>query len=102
MIIQLGNITPGEEVKIELSYTEELTLSLNAYYKFELPAKLNPTFLDKIPEKDLLSTFRSTVQTATGTFSWDFQLKLASSKKIRHFESASHKLRIDQTNDFSN
>lgn len=44
MTIMIGNIDPGTVVTIELTYIEEMKLSLNTFYRFDLFNKFWPAF----------------------------------------------------------
>ena len=81
---------------------EELTLSLNTYYKFDLPARVFPRYINRIPERDYINSFRKDVKNVSGSFSWDFKLTIVSSRKIKEFDSVSHKLIVEHIDDTKN
>ena len=37
MVLRIGNIGAGEEVRVELTYVEELSIAQNTFYLFDLP-----------------------------------------------------------------
>ena len=49
MILQMGNLGPGEEVSVEITYAEELSLSLNTFYQFTLVTRHTPRYINSIP-----------------------------------------------------
>lgn len=62
MILKIGNIEPNEKVMIEISYIEELTLSMNTFYRFALPVKNSPRFFNSIPVDDFRNSFQNKVK----------------------------------------
>lgn len=97
--IQIGNLGPGQEVTIELNYTEELTVSMNTFYQFNFLTKLSPRYINTIPKQDILSAFRTQAKTKRGTFEWDFKLRLRASRKITGMKSLTHSLLVEKSND---
>lgn len=61
MTINIGNIGPGEKVSIEVSYIEELALSLNTFYRFAFPVKNNPRYMNAIPDQQFRGALRNKV-----------------------------------------
>lgn len=99
MSVMIGNIAPKEEVKIQISYIEELGITLNTFYRFDLISKVYPRFINTISKQDMLATFRNNAQTVRGQFQWNFQLKIKTTRKIVAFKSTTHKLKIVGKND---
>lgn len=71
-----------------------MSLSLNTFYKFDLPAKLYPRYSNSIPQQDYINSFRKKEMTINGEFEWNFVIKLTSSKKITNYQSHTHKLKL--------
>ena len=99
MILKIGNIEPKETVKIEIGYIEELSLTLNTFYKFTLPIKMSPRFFNSIPKISLKNSFKKSVAVNHQSFSWDFNLRVRSSRKIISQKSSSHSIKVLKTND---
>ena len=97
--LQIGNIDPGESVTIELSYSEELTLTMNTFYQFTLPTKLNPRFFSTMPLPNYLNAFRARNKQVKADFSWDFKLKLTTSRKVTAYQTTSQTLAVEGKND---
>jgi hypothetical protein len=92
LTLQIGNLAPGEEVLIEISYAEELSLCLNTFYQFNFLPKTTPRYVNAIPPQDYLNAFRNTVKTVEGDFEWDFRLKVRASRKVIAYKSPTHAL----------
>lgn len=54
MTIQIGNVAPQTDVKIEISCVEELTLRLNTFYNFDLTTRVLPRYLNRLPKNGFL------------------------------------------------
>lgn len=92
MAIKIGNIDPGIEVKIEISYIEELKITMNTFYAFSLQAKIYPrtfNFFNLHPNQEV---------SIAGQFHWDFLLKVKSSKKIVKYNVLSQNLKLNSYN----
>ena len=48
-VLRVGNIPPREEVTVEISYLQELSLSCNTFYQLQLIGKVSPRYLKYIP-----------------------------------------------------
>ena len=47
--LRVGNIPPREEVTVEISFLQELSLSCNTFYQLQLIGKVSPRYLKYIP-----------------------------------------------------
>ncbi len=99
LTLQLGNLGPGEEVTVELHFTEELSLTLNTFYQFTFVPRLTPRYVNSLPHSDILSAFRNTVKTVNGDFEWDFRLTLRTQRKVTSFKSPTHSLVTEKKDD---
>ena len=75
---------------------------MNTFYKFTLPIKMNPRYFNSFTRHELTNSFRNVVkvsQVNNYNFSWDFNIRLRSSRKIIHHESTSHKTVVVNKND---
>lgn len=101
LALQLGNLGPGEEVTVELVYTEELALSLNTFYQFTLPQRSLPALFTLLQQDDLARSFRKPAVLEKEEFEWDFRLRLRTDRKVVSFRSLTHKLTLEKANDQS-
>jgi len=52
--LHVGNISPREEVRIELVFMQELALTNNTFYQLRLLGTISPRYLNHIPKQSLL------------------------------------------------
>lgn len=48
MRLQLGNIPPHTHFTLTISFMQELSISLNTFYKLHLPSSISPRYTDSI------------------------------------------------------
>lgn len=92
MAIRIGNIDPGVEVKIEISYIEELKVTMNTFYAFSLQTKMFPR------THDFVNSHKNQVVSRTEQFQWNFLLKVKSSRKIARYNVLSRNLKLNSYN----
>lgn len=90
MKICIGNIAPSEEVRIDIALTEELPISMNTFYRYNLKSTLHPQ-LNKLAE-ELLGVEKSAHE-------WSCRLRVRSARKILAYQSSSHTIELQQRND---
>ena len=70
--LDIGNILPGQTVKIEITIVEHLE-SENGAYDFEIPLSYFPRFSiakkDRKPEDKIVFNFKATLKSTSGGFS---------------------------------
>ena len=44
MKVKLGNIMPGQEIKIKMSYIHAVSVVLNTFYEFKLTTSITPRY----------------------------------------------------------
>lgn len=45
MNMEIGNLGPGEEVKISISYLQELNVEQNTFYQLHIPSTISPRYM---------------------------------------------------------
>ena len=90
MNLEIGNIGPETEVKISISYLQELTVEQNTFYQLRLPSTISPRFMNgrvgrRVPDKS------HKVQSVSGEYTWSFKVTLQTTHKIVYDKSPSHK-----------
>lgn len=99
--LKVGNIAPQQEVKIEVMYLQELSLSYNTFYQLHLPATITPRYLSHIPQEEVLAGFRKSSVKTEGTFNWSFTISLRTTRKVTFYGSHTHNLQLVSQNDNS-
>ena len=92
MAIRIGNIGPGVEVNIEISYVEELKITMNTFYAFSLQTKIFPKALD------LINLNQNQAVNVVEQFQWNFMLKVKSTRKIVKYNVLSQNLKLNSYN----
>ena len=46
MNMEIGNLGPGEEVKISISYLQELNVEQNTFYQLHIPSTISPRYMN--------------------------------------------------------
>ena len=44
MKVKLGNIMPGQEIRIKMSYIHTVSVVLNTFYEFKLTTSITPRY----------------------------------------------------------
>lgn len=44
--MEIGNLGPGEEVKISISYLQELNVEQNTFYQLHIPSTISPRYMN--------------------------------------------------------
>lgn len=48
MKVRLGNISPGQEIKVKISYIHTVSVVLNSFYEFRLNTTITPRYVSKL------------------------------------------------------
>jgi ubiquitin len=114
----IGNLYPGQNIRIKFSYLEQLDISMNKFYKFILPSTLTPRYIpgtvfQKLIEEYVVSKNSDELSEALHDLSknsemkyissesgflypWDLQMKLKSHHGIKDLKVTSkHETLID-------
>ena len=84
---------------IELSFSQELSLVMNTFYQFTLPTHIHPKYLHSLPQPDLLNTFRLQRKNSQAVFSWDFRVRVTTTRKLISYHSVEQQLAVESKND---
>jgi hypothetical protein len=95
----VGNVPPGESVKIEISYLQELTLANNTFYQLHLAATISPRYMNQVPGDKLKAGFRNEEAKVKGEFYWNFKIALRTARKVIFFDSHTHDIQLISQND---
>ena len=60
---------------------------------------MNPRYLNTFSRTNLKNSFKKQININNRTFSWDFNIRLRSTRKIIHHNSSSHKTYVLNSND---
>ena len=90
----MGNVPPKENVKIELIYLQELSLSVNTFYQLHMTGTITPRYFNYIPQEQILYGYRNEEARVKGQFYWNFKITLKTSKRLVHFDSHTHPIAL--------
>lgn len=94
--MSVANILPGDEIKVELCYTELLTPT-EGFYEFVYPTVVGPRYSNKtVAGADSHDSFLATPYLHEGeapTYTFDLAVNLAAGMPIRDIICATHKVR---------
>jgi hypothetical protein len=99
LTLRVGNVPPGESVRIEIAYLQELSLANNTFYQLRMAGTISPRFLSHIPGETVKAGFRNAAAKAKGEFFWDFRITLRTSRKVLFSDSHTHGLELVSQND---
>ena len=92
--IKLGNIMPGQQIIIKMSYIHPVSVVLNNFYEFKLTTSITPRYVSKLEPRQIV--FRPTFDKhMEGVCSWFLSIKIKSSRKINSLFSKTHKISHD-------
>jgi Ca-activated chloride channel family protein len=91
--MNVGNIMPGDEIAVELSYTEML-VPVNGDYQFVFPGVVGPRFTGE--DRSGAATFQQgyTAQGKSATFAYGLNVALNAGMIIQQIHSSSHQIDI--------
>jgi len=96
--VRLGNLQPGENVRIEFDLIGKLTSELSNKWTLRIPSHISPRYQTQLDlttsliKKLILSNPDLCESYALANTEMDFKINLFSSKKILSAHSSSHKL----------
>lgn len=108
--MNIGNIPPETKVVITISFVQEMTLSVNTFYRIQIPSTISPRYMNSVPlsqvKKNQLETpllmDPNTKISQLPEFTWNFKINLWAHRKIAYFNSTTHKLKELFKNVFGN
>ena len=92
--MNVGNIMPGDEITIDIYYTEML-VPVNGEYQFVAPAVVGPRFTGESTEAEGSFTMPYTAKGIADSFDFDISVRLNAGMIIQHVNSASHEITVD-------
>lgn len=95
--MKVGNVMPGDEVTIDIFYTEML-LPTNGTYQFVAPGVVGPRFTGEQITGETSFNNPHTKKGVSDTFLFDLELTLNAGITIQNIHSASHKINVDYEN----
>ena len=48
MKLEIGNIPPKTEFVVTVSFLQEMSISLNTFYKLQIPSTISPRYANKV------------------------------------------------------
>ena len=94
MKMEIGNLGPGEELKVSISYLQELNVEQNTFYQLHIPSTISPRYMNDINGR----RWTENVQSVQGMYTWTFKITLLTSKKLAYYVSHSHNLQLISEN----
>ena len=99
--VNVGNIPPKTEVQIKFSFLQKLDISLNKFWKLQIPGTFTPRYnseyLYKKGDEFLMKKSEKLVN-IFGNYTWDIKISIKSSSEITFIKSPSHSIDIDFDN----
>ncbi|WP_300022939.1 VIT and VWA domain-containing protein [uncultured Maribacter sp.] len=92
--MNVGNIMPGDEITIDIYYTEML-VPVNGEYQFVAPAVVGPRFTGESTEAEGSFAMPYTAKGIADSFDFDISVRLNAGMIIQHVNSASHEIIVD-------
>jgi Ca-activated chloride channel family protein len=91
--IKVGNVMPGDEISIEVYYTEMLS-PVDGQYQFVAPSVVGPRFTGENTSGETTFNNPTTKKGVADTFTYDMQVEIQAGMMIQNMESTSHKVNI--------
>jgi Ca-activated chloride channel family protein len=91
--MNVGNIMPGDQITIDVYYTEILTPT-NGEYQFVAPGVVGPRYTGENASGETAFHQPYTKKGIAETFDFDLQVTLNAGMTIQHIKSQSHKINI--------
>ncbi|MEP5545946.1 VIT and vWA domain-containing protein, partial [Maribacter dokdonensis] len=92
--MNVGNIMPGDEITIDIYYTEML-VPVNGEYQFVAPAVVGPRFTGESTEAESGFAMPYTTKGIADSFDFDISVRLNAGMIIQHVNSTSHEIIVD-------
>ncbi len=95
--MNVGNIMPGDEIAIDIYYTEML-VPISGAYQFVAPAVVGPRFIGESTGSQQVFNTPYTTKGTSDTFDYDIKVTLNSSIMIQNINSSSHQVNVTYPN----
>ncbi|MCK7589670.1 VIT and VWA domain-containing protein [Subsaxibacter sp. CAU 1640] len=96
--MKVGNIMPGDEIAIDIYYTEML-VPVNGEYQFVAPGVVGPRFTGESSSNEEAFNTPYTKKGIADTFRFDLQVSINAGMMIQNVSSPSHKINVNYLND---
>jgi len=96
--MKIGNIMPGDEIAIDIYYTEML-VPVNGEYQFVAPGVVGPRFTGESSSNEEAFNAPYTKKGIADTFGFDLQVSINAGMMIQNVSSPSHKINVNYLND---
>ena len=100
MNLEIGNIPPKSEFTVSISFMQEMRMSLNTFYKVQVPSTISPRYTSHAfeqLEKDRKARLEGS-KVAEPNFTWSFKVEVRTTRKLIFFDSPSHDLTLISQN----
>ena len=91
MNMEIGNIPPKTELTVVISFMQEVSISLNTFYKIQIPSNISPRYSSTLFER-LEKDRKEGKKEVQGNFTWNFKVEVKTTRKLVFFKSPSHEL----------
>ena len=98
MNLEIGNIPPKTEFVIYISFMQEMTLSMNTFYKTQIPSTISPRYACNYFEM-LEKEKKEGKKSSEPDFTWTFKIDLITKRKVIFFDSPSHDIALLSQNE---
>ncbi|WP_405382928.1 VIT and vWA domain-containing protein [Maribacter sp. LLG6340-A2] len=92
--MNVGNIMPGDEITLDIYYTEIL-VPVNGEYQFVAPAVVGPRFTGENTDNEESFNMPYTAKGIADTFNYDISVRLNAGMIIQNVTSASHHIEVE-------
>ena len=93
--MEIGNLGPGEEVKINISYLQELNVEQNTFYQLHIPSTISPRYMNELSWKHYVDNHKK----IKSKYTWNFKIKILTYRQLTYYMSLSHNLHLISQND---
>ncbi|EDM44402.1 von Willebrand factor type A like domain [unidentified eubacterium SCB49] len=91
--MKVGNVMPGDEISIEVYYTEMLSPT-NGQYQFVAPSVVGPRFTGEQTNAETSFNNPTTKKGIADTFTYNMQVEIQAGMMIQNIESNTHKVNV--------
>lgn len=96
--LEIGNIPPQTEFTITIFMLQEMQISLNTFYKLQIPSTISPRYMQRSDYNEQVEVPKQvknkTNLSAKPDFKWSFKIDLITTKKVIFFNSPSHNITL--------
>lgn len=99
MNLEIGNIPPHTDFTINISFMQEMSISLNTFYKIQIPSTISPRYTDSIYHAIEKARKENKKAIGKAEFTWSFKIDVKTTKKVSFFNSPSHEITLISQNE---